>query len=179
EEGIVDAKPDAVERSQSPIPEKPPAPDQEQPLQAPIAIVAMGCVLPGASNPEHYWRNIRDGVTGIVDLATIDANARGDFMADGAGTEPNIVSDKTYTLLNGSILEIPYDPEILRGALTEPQFSGLTRGQKLLALALGQSLAVIRRRPADLARIHCILGATADGSSEFDEATWIESLHGE
>jgi len=54
--------------------------------QTPIAITGIGCVLPGARDPSHYWQNIKNGVGGIVDLAAIDPNARRDFMAGSVKT---------------------------------------------------------------------------------------------
>ena len=38
----------------------PPEPCQE----VPVAIVALGCVLPGAANAEEFWRNTLNGVNG-------------------------------------------------------------------------------------------------------------------
>jgi acyl transferase domain-containing protein len=147
--------------------------------QMPIAIVAMGCVLPGAGGPEELWHNVLAGVSGIVDLAEIDPRLGSDFVAGRRGDGAvEVVPDKTYTLLNGAIREVRYDARRLAGFYTEDAFAALTRGQQLLASALGQSLAAL---PAGAAargagRTQCVLGATADGSSEYDEALFAASV---
>ncbi|MDX1546003.1 MAG: SDR family NAD(P)-dependent oxidoreductase [Rhodothermales bacterium] len=141
----------------------------------PIAIVSMGCVLPGAADPDAYWRNIRDGVSGIVDLAALDPDAGRDFVAGAADA---IVPDKTYTLLNGAIRAVPYDAALLGRVFTEDEFAALTRGQKLLALATAQTLAGLAGGSGvDTGRLRYLLGATADGASEYDDALFAESLH--
>ena len=146
----------------------------------PIAVVALGCVLPGATNADELWRHVLDGTSGIVDLAALDPGLGSDFIAGsgGSGSEPaQIVSDKTYTLLSGAIRDVRYDAARLGAFYDEPAFAALTRGQKLLASAVAQALAA---RPANAAappaRTHCILGATADGSAEYDEALFVEGV---
>lgn len=138
----------------------------------PIAIVSMGCVLPGAHNPEQYWHNVLAGVSGIVDMGLEDHTAVRDFFAGSGGSDPKIVPDKTYTLLSGSAGNIAWDGALLSGSYTESDFNGLTRPEKLLALAGAQALAKLKTSlpalPSD--RIECILGATADGSVEYDYA---------
>jgi acyl transferase domain-containing protein/NAD(P)-dependent dehydrogenase (short-subunit alcohol dehydrogenase family) len=146
----------------------------------PVAIVSMGCVLPGAIDPEGYWSNILNGVSGISNLTEIDPSAASDFLAsphEGAGL--TIVSDKTYTLMHGTVIAMPYEHGLLSPAYTGEQFEGLTRGQKLLALAVAQSLSRLKTGPKldASARVQCILGGTADGSKEYDEALFLDSIH--
>ena len=141
----------------------------------PIAIVSMGCVLPGAHNPEQYWNNVLTGVSGIADLGIEDPTAVRDFLAGTGGSEPKIVSDKTYTLLSGSAGKVTWDPKLLARIYTEAEFNGLTRAEKLLALAAAQALqAGVANVPPD--RIECVLGATADGSAEYDYAVFEASM---
>lgn len=139
--------------------------------QMPIAVVAMGCVLPGAGDPDELWRHVLTGVSGIVDLAELDPGLGRDFVA---GSPAGIVPDKTYTLLSGAIQQVAYDPSRLAGFYGESEFAALTRGQKLLARALGQALAGLPN--GTRGRTQCILGATADGSSEYDEALFLDSV---
>ena len=145
----------------------------------PVAIVAMGCVLPGAQNPEQYWGNILSGVSGIADLGDQDPTAAPDFLGGSARPDQKIVSDKTYTLLSGSAGTIVYDPALLSSAYSKAQFERLTRAEKLLAMASAQAFAGTLRAklatiPAD--RIECVLGATADGFHEYDLAVFEESM---
>ncbi len=144
----------------------------------PIAIVSLGCVLPGASSPEEYWENVKNGVSGIIDLAEIDPTTAQDFLAGSVTDGINIVPDKTYTLLNGTILDIPYDAALLSGVYARDEFNQLTRGQRLLALAIAQGMSRLRSNGdrRKMGKIQCILGATADGSAEYDEALFLDSV---
>ena len=145
----------------------------------PVAIVAMGCVLPGAQSPEQYWKNVLAGISGIADLGDEDPTSKLDFLGGSAGPEQKIVSDKTYTLLSGYAGKILYDEALLSEAYSKTQFERLTRAEKLLAMASSQALAGGLRAkltaiPAD--RIECVLGATADGSAEYDCAVFEQSI---
>ena len=46
-------------------------------LPCPVAIVGMGCVVPGAPDVERYWQNIVDGVSGVVQMEKIIPDAAG------------------------------------------------------------------------------------------------------
>ncbi|MBD2731585.1 SDR family NAD(P)-dependent oxidoreductase [Nostoc sp. FACHB-892] len=134
----------------------------------PIAIVSMGCLLPGADSPEEYWQNIQDGVSGIVDLGLIDPFLVPDFMSDGS-----VIAEKTYTLLSGRINQVEYEKGI---PYSLEEFNKLTRGQQLLAKALAQCLNPIHQQVSATKTVHCLLGSTADGIKEYDEALFAESL---
>ncbi|HYX25522.1 MAG TPA: SDR family NAD(P)-dependent oxidoreductase, partial [Thermoanaerobaculia bacterium] len=157
-----------------PLAEPPPEPCP----QMPVAIVAMGCVLPGATDPDEFWRHVLAGVSGIVDLAALDPDLGRDFVAGRGDGQVEIVPDKTYTLLSGAIRQVAYDAPRLAGFYDAEAFAGLTRGQKLLACALGQALAALPGGVGAIAagRRQCILGATADGSSEYDDALFLDSV---
>lgn len=146
--------------------------------ETPVAIVSIGCVLPGANDPERYWSNILNGVSGISNLADVDPSAAHDFLAGNDGDQVKIVPDKTYTLLHGSIVSIPYDTALLSNAYDKEEFELLTRGQRLLALAVAQSLSRLRVpiNRSGSAGMRCILGGTADGSKEYDDALFLENL---
>jgi 3-oxoacyl-(acyl-carrier-protein) synthase/NAD(P)-dependent dehydrogenase (short-subunit alcohol dehydrogenase family) len=151
---------------------------REECAETPIAIVSMGCVLPGASDPEQYWSNILNGVSGISDLSDIDPAAARDFLAGNDGAQIRVIPDKTYTLLHGSILSVPYDAALLSPAYNKEEFDALTKGQKILALAVAQSLARLKVQVnrSGSNKMQCILGATADGSKEYDDALFLESV---
>lgn len=159
------------------------APGRELPLEVcaetPVAIVSLGCVLPGARNPEEFWSNVLNGVSGISNLAEDDPTTAQDFLFENDGAQIKVVPDKTYTLLHGSIHSVPYDAGLLSGIYGREEFDALTKGQKLLALALAQSLSKVKVRPGrgEAGRVQCILGATADGSKEYDDALFVESVH--
>jgi len=146
-------------------------------LTEPIAIVGMGCVLPGgADSPEQFWKNIAAGISGIVDLAASVPHAREDFVGgDATGPVPKVVSDKTYTLLNGSVVRVQFDAALLSGRYSEEEFAGLTKGQQMLATSMAQADASVTQ-PTDRSRVQCILGSTADGVAELDEAHFSSSV---
>jgi acyl transferase domain-containing protein/NAD(P)-dependent dehydrogenase (short-subunit alcohol dehydrogenase family) len=162
-----------------PVREPEPIADPEPCDADPIAIVAMGCVLPGAQNPEQYWSNILAGFSGITDLGDEDPTSALDFLGGSAGPEQKIVPDKTYTQLSGYAGTILYDAALLSSSYSRAQFERLTRAEKLLAIASAQAFAGVFRTklsaiPND--RIECVLGATADGFHEYDLAVFEESM---
>src|SRR6185503_16354631 len=84
-----------------------------------------------------------------------------------------VTPDKTYTFLGGYVLDpgpgrerIGHSPEDARR---------LTLAESLLASALGQCVAGLPAAP-DLARTAVLVGATADGLREYDEALLATSL---
>jgi acyl transferase domain-containing protein/NAD(P)-dependent dehydrogenase (short-subunit alcohol dehydrogenase family) len=151
---------------------------QEECAETPIAIVSVGSVLPGAQDPEQYWSNILNGVSGVSNLADKDPSTAQDFLAGHDGPQVRIIPDKTYTLLHGSISSVPYDGQLLSHAYSQEEFDALTKGQKLLALAVAQSLSRMKVKldGSESKRMQCIFGATADGSKEYDDALFLESL---
>lgn len=138
----------------------------ETPTAEPVAIVAMGCVLPGARNVTEFWHNALAGRSGIVDLGQLDPSARADFHAAG-GIQP----DKTYSLLVGATP--PLDPAVVARLPYSPaELSALSHPETLLAVALSEALTALRSPPeaAAPARTAYVIGATADGSMRQDLA---------
>jgi len=134
--------------------------------EVPIAIVALGCVLPGAADSGDLWRNVLDGTSGIRDGAKLAPEYAQAFLSSG-----DVVPDKTYTLLGGvidrpSLAELP---EGLRGLVDA------SSSARLLAASIMQCLAAVARRPA-AERTHLFVGSTADGTLEHDEALLLEGL---
>lgn len=165
-----------------PVPAKQPVPVVQKPQEetcprVPIAVVSLGAVLPGSKDAKEFWQNLNQGVSGVVDMTDTDPHAGHDFVAGGpdANGTVKIIPDKTYTLLNGTVLKFKYNPDLLEGVYSKKEFKRLTKGQKLLALALGECLAGQTFNDAP-ERIMCILGATADGSLEYDDALFAESV---
>ena len=134
--------------------------------EVPIAIVALGCALPGSTNPEHLWRNVLDGKDAIHDGATLVPEYAQAFLSPG-----DIAPDKTYTLLGGMIDQPSADqlPASVR------DLANASSNARLLATAMAQCLAAVAHRP-DAKRTHVLVGSTADGTLEHDEALLFEGL---
>ncbi|RJS15822.1 polyketide synthase [Corallococcus sp. H22C18031201] len=133
-----------------------------------IAVVALGCMLPGgAKDPEAYWQNIRRGISGIVDPGVNEPSLVTDFVGP-AGTP-----DRTYTLLTGAVR----DADLVAPAGMAPsRFQGYVREQKLLAIALSQAMRGLGDVTAwSAGRIQCLLGSTAEGSADYDAALSLEA----
>ncbi|GMU08967.1 SDR family NAD(P)-dependent oxidoreductase [Corallococcus caeni] len=133
-----------------------------------IAVVSLGCMLPGgAKDPETYWRNIQRGISGIVDTGLSHPDQVVDFMG------PAVTPDRTYTLLTGRVLDTDLVPP---PGIQPDRFLRYGREQQLLAIALTQAMESLRSRaPRAPGRIQCLLGSTADGSPEYDDALCLEA----
>lgn len=146
----------------------PVAPVAVKPEDSAIAIVSLGCLFPGgAKDPEAYWRNIRQGVSGIVDPGLAEPTLVTDFVG------PTGTPDRAYTLLTGAVRD--EDLVVPRG-MDPVRFQRYVREQKLLAIALAQGVAglegLVARAPG---RVQCLLGSTAEGSAEYDAALSVEA----
>ncbi|QAT83687.1 polyketide synthase type I [Corallococcus coralloides] len=133
-----------------------------------IAVVSLGCMLPGgAKDPETYWRNIQRGISGIVDTGVSHPDQVVDFVG------PAVTPDRTYTLLTGRVLDSDLAPP---PGITPDRFQRYGREQRLLAIALSQAMESLRSTaPRAPGRIQCLLGSTADGSPEYDDALCVEA----
>ena len=156
-----------------------PEPSDQSINRVPIAIVSMGCYLPGAKDADAYYQQIINGESGIVDLAELNPSMHRDFSSNPIGVrDRNIVSDKTYSLLNGTITDISYPVWLLSHYYDRVEYEALTRGQKFLAISLAQCLRNLHSAlPESDKPIPCIIGSTADGSAEYDEALFADQLY--
>jgi acyl transferase domain-containing protein len=122
----------------------------------PIAIVGLGCVLPGANDADRLWENVLNGVSSIVDLVKVAPLDAADFVSAGA-----IVPDKTYSLLSGLVADT--------GVTSHPEDAGsASLAERMLKSAVTQ--AISRMRLAADAKTRLVIGSTADGYSDLDEA---------
>ncbi|WP_437573433.1 SDR family NAD(P)-dependent oxidoreductase [Sorangium sp. So ce887] len=130
----------------------------------PIAIVGMGAVLPGSGGVDAYRAQLRAGTCGITDTGARHPELATDFL------NPGRAADKTYSLLVGTVDAL--GPYAERTGYDAPTLERLPKTARMLACALAEarSQAAVLRDGAPL-RIACLLGSTADGSIEHDEAT--------
>ncbi|MEX2353727.1 MAG: beta-ketoacyl synthase N-terminal-like domain-containing protein, partial [Gammaproteobacteria bacterium] len=74
------------------------------PGTVPLAIVGIGCLFPGADNPESYWTNIRDGVDAITDIP------KSHWDPDDYFNQDKNAPDMTYARRGGFIDPVDFDP---------------------------------------------------------------------
>lgn len=135
----------------------PPPPPPE-----PIALVAMGCVLPTARDPDDLWAAILEGRSGISDAGDADPALRADFLTPGPPTP-----DRTYTLLGGFIRDFA---PVAEPAAADPDLSEV---QRYLWEAIAQCT---RSLPESDGRTLVLVGSTADGSLDHDDALLRDGL---
>jgi acyl transferase domain-containing protein/NAD(P)-dependent dehydrogenase (short-subunit alcohol dehydrogenase family)/acyl-CoA thioesterase FadM len=132
--------------------------------QEPLAIVAVGCRLPGAANFSEYVRLLAAGTCAIADLGSSELAA--DFSAPGP-----VTPDKTYTGLRGFVRDAE---SVVNGSTAARDASKIVR---LARAALEECRAGVAPSRSDApARIGVVIGSTADGCGEYDEALVLERL---
>ena len=89
-----------------------------------IAIVGMGCILPGAGNPETLWDNIMGKRYAIKEMP--DERIRKDLYYDADKS----AEDKSYTMLAGLVEDYRFDQE--RFGYDDDKTAKLSRSQKIL-----------------------------------------------
>ncbi len=97
-----------------------------------IAVVGMGCVLPGARSPEELWTSVLERRYCIQEMP--DSRMRRDLYFDAdKGAE-----DKSYTLLAGQVEDYRFDHE--RFGYTPEKAAKLSRSQQMLLEATYQAV---------------------------------------
>lgn len=71
--------------------------------EMPLAIIGMGCRLPGADNLEQYWRLLRDGVSALAEFPPHRLDLELYYHPDRG------VLGKTYTKRGGVVPDRPFD----------------------------------------------------------------------
>jgi 3-oxoacyl-(acyl-carrier-protein) synthase/acyl-CoA thioesterase FadM len=130
------------------------------PGDAPIAVVGLGCILPGALDPSELWQRVLESRTCLSEDPPYDV---ADFLSAGAMPVP----DKTYACLGGWASGFAPDP-------AAPAFATTT--QQHLAAALAQCLQGIAGPKPAPERVQVLLGSTGDGCREYDEALLLAGL---
>ena len=129
-----------------------------------IAIVGSGCILPGgATSPAQLFESIAQQRMGIVDVRNLDAMWSQDFYSE------NLVPDKSTSHLSGRVNN---DDIRCPAGFDANVFESFTRLQKLLCI----SIAPLAGTLEGAEKVTCLVGATADGFEDQDEATSLEYL---
>jgi acyl transferase domain-containing protein/acyl-CoA thioesterase FadM len=138
---------------------RPPPIDPVRCDRPPVALVGMGCLLPGGSRDRAtLWQNLVEGIGGIFDQRAVDPDWERDFFASTP------TPDRSTSALAGLVADADLEPPAGLAART---FASYSRGEQILAVALGQC----RSSVPPTGRIRCLVGATADGFAAHDVAS--------
>ncbi|MFE2101651.1 beta-ketoacyl synthase N-terminal-like domain-containing protein, partial [Streptomyces sp. NPDC059468] len=97
--------------------------------QAPVAIVGMAVLLPGAAGIDAYWRNLRDGVDAIADVP--EGRWDAGYYRPGSAAEP-AVADRIYCRRGGFVDGLA-EVEVTRYGIMPASVPG-TEPDQLIAL---------------------------------------------
>ena len=128
------------------------------PPPADVAIVGLGCILPGAADVATFWANILDKVDAIGEVPPERWDWRRYYDPDPA------VRDKVYSRWGGFIEDVPFDPMAFG---LPPKSLGSIEPFQLLALLTAQAAlrdAGYDERPFDRERTSVMLGAGGGGA---------------
>lgn len=148
------------------LPERKPAASRSKrasvrkPAPARIAVVGMGCVLPAAFDPQALWKMVLAGETSVTAESS-------EVLIDYMSTGEMPVSDKTYSPMRGRIEGFVEDT-------TKTRFG--TSTQRYLAAAMRQSLERMGSAIPAQERIQILIGSTADGCLEYEDALLVATL---
>ncbi|KVG56943.1 SDR family oxidoreductase [Burkholderia territorii] len=139
--------------------ERPAAPADEAPDGDDIAVVGMGLALPGASDPDAFWRALLDGPELFGNVPPDRWDYRSFYSPDPSA------EDKSYQ--SRSVFIEHFDP----CPTVRAELDAGTAPRELTTLwlrhALCQSLDGVALRDAD--RVAFLVGYTADGSQHLEE----------
>ena len=136
----------------------PRAAEQDVPPPADVAIVGLGCVLPGAPDVGTFWSNILDKVDAIDEVPADRWDWRRYYDPDPAA------QDKVYSRWGGFVADVTFDP--IAVGLPPNSLRSIEPFQ-LLALATAQAAlrdAGYATRPFARDRTSVILGAGGGGA---------------
>jgi acyl transferase domain-containing protein/NAD(P)H-dependent flavin oxidoreductase YrpB (nitropropane dioxygenase family)/NADP-dependent 3-hydroxy acid dehydrogenase YdfG len=134
------------------------AKSRKAPPAADVAIVGLGCILPGAEDVVAFWDNVLDKVDAITEVPAERWDWRQYYDPDPAAR------DKVYSRWGGFVGEVPFDPMALG---LPPNSLGSIEPFQLLALLTAQNAlrdAGYAARPFDRERTSVILGAGGGGA---------------
>jgi NAD(P)-dependent dehydrogenase (short-subunit alcohol dehydrogenase family)/3-oxoacyl-(acyl-carrier-protein) synthase len=143
-------------------PERPATPPAvaETPEGDDIAIVGMGVALPGASDPEAFWRTLIEGPELFGDVPPDRWDYRSFYAPDPTA------EDKSYQ--SRSVFMTGFEPH----ARLRAEMTAGTEPRELTTMwlrhALMQAMEPVRLRPGD--RTSFVVGYTPDGSQHLEEA---------
>jgi acyl transferase domain-containing protein/acyl carrier protein len=119
----------------------------------PIAVVGLGCVLPGALNPADYWRNLLERRVSLCDVPTRSWNHALYFSADRSAP------DKTYVRRGGFVQGFAVDWK--RFKIPPADVEAVNPLQWMVLEAGCQALSGVHNLPRETSAV--IIGSTGLG----------------
>ncbi|GIJ25223.1 hypothetical protein Vqi01_03850 [Micromonospora qiuiae] len=135
----------------------PPARTEPVPAPADVAVIGMGCILPGAPDMPTFWANILDKVDAITEVPPRRWDWRRYYDPDRAAR------DRVYSRWGGFVDEVPFDPVAFG---MPPHSLRSIEPFQLLGLLVAQAAlrdAGYLDRPFPRARTAVLLGAGGGG----------------
>ncbi len=131
-----------------------------------IAIVALGAILPDASNVPTFWENIKEGRYSISEVTPDRWDASFYFDSDPG------VPDKTYSKIGGWVREYSWDPTKWHLAIPPRVTDAMDQAQKWAIAATREALEDYGypKRPLDADRVAVILGNAMAGEKHYQTA---------
>ena len=144
-------------------PAQTPAPELADPLaridpHEPIAIIGLGCRLPGSSSASALWSNLLAGYSGIVEVPISRWDPRLFWDADKGAL------DKTYAKIGGFVTDFTFNPKRFR---IPPAVARLVDPIQQMSLAAAadalEDAGYGEQRDFDRSRVATILGNSMGG----------------
>ncbi len=124
---------------------------------APIAVVGLGCVLPGAPDVPSYWQSLLYGMDAV--RAIPDDRWRADRYFDPRGNEAGSGFTRTGVRMGGVVTDFTFDP--LQFGIPPRVVASMDRAQQLALVAARQAIEGVRR--VDSRRTAVVLGNSMGG----------------
>ncbi|UED86501.1 SDR family oxidoreductase [Streptomyces profundus] len=156
----------AALRVNEPAPVLEPSADVLDAERATIAVVGMGLVVPGANNPEEFWRLLAEG----PDL--LDGDRPDRFRSEAFYSADVAAEDKTYQVRSGYVDDYVPHPGLAAELGEDRRRTDYTT--QWFRHAVYEALEGVRLPAAD--RLSCVIGYTADGNQHLEEALVLDSL---
>lgn len=134
--------------------------------RATIAVVGMGLVVPGANNPDEFWRLLAEG----PDL--LDGDRPDRFRSEAFYSADTDAEDKTYQVRSGYVDDYVPHPRLAAELGEDRRLTDYTT--QWFRHAVYEALDGVRLPAGD--RLSCVIGYTADGNQHLEEALVMDSL---